>query len=205
MAVWLRCGGFAVLALSGCDAPGRRAKLTQENEALRRDNERLERTVQQRDGTIARLSQQIENLEGFGPDRPADLFAPVKIEIASLSGGADYDGRPGDDGVTVYLRPRDADGHVVKVPGRITIQLLDNAVLGSPRVLGVYRFDDIEKLRQIWLGRFATQHYTLRCPFPPDTKLPERRRVTVHAEFVDYLTGATLTAVKEVSISFPDT
>jgi len=194
-----------LVALSACDSPGLRAKLTKENEALRRDNERLERTVQQRDGTIARLSRQIEDLKGFGPDRPADLFAPVSIEIASLSGGADYDGRPGDDGVTVYLRPRDADGHVVKVPGRITIQLTDNTEAGSPRVLGVYRFDDLDALRQMWLGRFATQHYRLRCPFPPDTKLPERRRVTVHAEFVDYLTAATLTAVKEVSISFPDT
>ena len=118
--------------------------------------------------------------------------------------GADYDGKPGDDGVTVYLRPRDADGHVVKVPGRITVQLLDNTDLGSPRPLGLYVFADPSELRKLWHGRFATQHYTLKCPFPPGTKLPDARRVTVSAEFVDYLTGATLTAVEEVPVSLTD-
>ena len=111
---------------------------------------------------------------------------------------------PGDDGVTVYLRPRDADGDVVKAPGRISIQLLDNTNLRTPRVLALKVFDDPEELRKLWHGRFATNHYTLKCPFPPEVELPTSRRVTVSAEFTDYLTGATLTAVKEVSIAFPD-
>lgn len=193
--------GMLLLAVSACASGGERTRLIKENDVLRRDTERLQRTIVQRDGTIVQLHRQIENLEGFRPDRPADLFAPVKLEIASLTGGADYDGKPGDDGVTVYLRPRDADGHVVKVPGRITIQLLDNANLGSPRILGLYVFDDPAKLRKLWHGRFATQHYTLRCPFPPGATPPDTRRVTVSAEFADYLTGAALTAVKEVPIS----
>jgi hypothetical protein len=92
----------------------------------------------------------------------------------------------------------------VKVPGRITIQLLDNRSLAAPRVLGVYVFDDPEKLRELWHGHFATNHYTLKCPFPPDVKPPESRRVTVSAEFVDYLTGATLTAVREVKVAYAD-
>ena len=211
MARWLRrllgyglCSpGMLLVVSAGCMSPGARAKLIQESAALRREKERLERTVEQREGTIARLHRQIETLEGFGPDRPADLFAPVKLEIASLSGGADYDARPGDDGVTVYLRPKDADGDVVKAPGRITIQLLDNTNLGSPRLLGVYKFNDPQTLRRSWHGRFATQHYTLKCPFSPGTNPPKTGRVTVSAEFVDFLTGATLTAVKEVPVSPP--
>ena len=83
----------------------------------------------------------------------------------------------------------------MKVPGRITIQLLDNTNLASPRVLGVYTFDDPEELRRLWHSRFATNHYTLRCPLPPELKLPADRRITVSAEFLEYLTGVTLTAV----------
>ena len=181
--------------------PGQRAKLVKENEALRRTKQRLEHTVGERDGTIAALHRQIEHLEGFGPDRPADLFAPVKIEIASLTGGADYDDEPGDDGVTVYLRPRDEDGHVVKVPGRIKIQLLNNTDLSKPRLVGLYEFSDPHELRTLWHGRFGTQHYTLKCPFPPAAKLPETRRLTLAIEFVDYLTGSTLTATQGVTIS----
>ncbi len=196
--------GMLLLTLSACRSPGEWARLHERREVLQRENARLERVVAQRDGTVARLHQQIDNLKSFGPDQPADLFAPVKLEIASLSGGADYDGKSGDDGITVYLRPRDADGDVVKVPGRITVQLLDNTNLASPRVLGVYVFDDPKKLRRLWHGRFATNHYTLRCPFPPGLKLPDDRRITVSAEFVEYLTGATLTSVKEVTVSYPD-
>jgi len=183
-------------------SPGDRARLVQAKESLRRDKERLERTVAERNATIASLQEQVRRLEAFGPNRPADLFAPDKMEIASRSRGADYDDRPGDDGVTVYLRLRDTDGDIIKVPGAIAIQLLDNTSLDTPTLIGLYRFDDKASLRKSWYGKFGTGHYTLKCPFPPG-RLPPRR-VDVKAEFVDFLTGKTLTAVKEVNVSLPE-
>jgi len=191
-------------AFCGCSSPGERARFIKENDALRRANDRHVRSVAQRDGAIAMLEQQIANLKELDPQRPVDLFAPVKVEIADLSGGADYDDNPGDDGVTVYLRPRDADGDIVKVPGRIKIELADRSVLGAPRTLGVYLFDDPREMGKLWHGKFLTQHYTLKCPFPPRTSLPSSRRVVVEAEFLDYLTGRTLKATREVTISFAD-
>ena len=184
---------------SGCNNPGERARLVKDNENLRRRSEGLERTIAQRDATVARLHQQIRNLQAFPPDQPADLFTPVKIEIVSRSGGADYDDRPGDDGVTVYLQPIDADGDAVKVPGRITVQLLDNANLDAPRVIKVYRFSDPFNLRRLWFGKLGSDHYSLKCPFPRGTRIP--RQVLVNVEFVDYLTGRTLTAVREVTVA----
>ena len=196
--------GTCLIALPACTSPGQRARTIQENEALRNDKQRLERTVAQCDGQLAALQQQIENLKQASPDRPLDLFAPVKLEMARLSGGADYDDKPGDDGVTVYLRPRDAEGDAVKVPGRIRIQLSDQTDLAKPRVIGVYVIDDPEELKKSWHGRFGTQHYSIKCPFPPGTVIPASRRVTVHAEFVDYLTGRTLTVVEEVEVARVD-
>jgi len=195
---------FALPAVAAsCGDPGRRARMIQDHDALRRENQRLERLVADRDGAIARLNRRIENLQAFDPKRPADLFAPVALEIASLSGGADYDGRPGDDGATVYLRPRDADGDVVKAPGAMHIQLLDNSDLRNPRIIGVYDFTDPESIRKLWYEKFATQHYTLKCVFPEGVALPESRKIVIYAEFVDFLTGAVLTATKEVIISLP--
>jgi len=190
-----------LLAHGGCMSGAERGRILKDNDALRRDKARLERTVAERDATIASLEQQTITLKRFGPDRKADLFAPVKLEIASLSGGANYDGKPGDDGITVYLRPRDADGDVVKVPGRMKVQLVDNTDIGSPRVLGVYEFEDLNEVRKIWHGKFATQHFTLKCPFPAGVQLPKSRRVLISAEFLDLLSGATLTASKEVAFS----
>ena len=175
--------------------------MAQDAESLRRDKERLERLVAQRDGSIARLEQQMENLKGFSESAPADLFAPVGLEIARLSGGADYDGKPGDDGVTIYLRPLDADGDVVKAPGRITIQLSDQSNPSSPRVLGVYVFDKPEELRRLWMGRFGTNHYRLQCPFPAGAPMPASRKLLAFVEFVDYLTGRPLTTVRELSFN----
>ena len=196
--------GLAALSclVAGCTSPGARARRVKDNEALRLSVEQLDRTVAQRDSTIAMMKQQIAELKGYGPNRPADLFAPVRIEIVSRSGGQDYDGRPGDDGVTVYVRPRDADGDIVKSPGRISVQLLDNSKLDAPRVVGVYRFEDPERLRKSWYGKLGTQHYTLKCPFPPGFVSPPQLDVKV--EFVDYLTGARLTASAEMTVqSFP--
>ncbi len=191
------------MACSGCQSPNAWAELMQRNDELSRDKRRIQRTLAQRDGTIAALKGQINTLKTFDPDRPADLFVPKTIEIASRSGGANYDDLPGDDGITVYLRPRDADGDVVKVPGRIEIQLLDNSVLSTPRVIGVYTFDDPAVIRKAWHGKFATNHYSLRCSFPRQAKLPASGRLLVSAAFVEFLTGTTLTQTKEVTFSRP--
>lgn len=195
------CTAFLCLMVPACTSPGERARIVEKNEVLRRTNEQLQRTITKRDAKVASLTEQIDQLHEFGPDRPANLFSPVKVEIASLSGGVDYNGVPGDDGVTVYVRLRDADGDSMKVPGRLTVQLLDNTDLDAPRVVGVFRFDRPEQLRRAWHGRFGTRHYTLKCPFPRSVILPRSRRLSVYVAFVDFLTGATLTTSKEVTIS----
>ena len=192
------------IALSACVSPGERADWVLENDILKREKAQLERAMAQRDATINHLRRQIENLKTFQNDRPADLFAPVKLEIARLSGGDDYDGRPGDDGITVYLRLRDADGDLVKAPGQITIELLDPAERGHPRSVGVYRFDDPQQVRRLWHGRFGTRHYTLKCPFSSRIEHSSSRRIIIRAEFDDYLTGRVLTATKEVEVLFGD-
>jgi len=199
----LRACGLLLITAVSCTSPGERARYIERAETLQRENQRLERSVADRDDTIAALTRQVDELKGFGPDRPADLFAPVKLEILSRSGGADYKSPPGNDGVTVYLRLRDADGDVVKAPGRITIQILDNSDLGNPKLLGVYVLHQPDQLRKAWYGRFSTQHYTVQCPFPAEALPQSPRKVDVKAEFVDYLTGASLTAVKEVAIARP--
>ncbi len=196
--------GVSLLAITGCNGSRRHIGLIKEKEALERMTDRMLRELAAKDAQIDQLEGQVASLQSFDPKRPADLFAPVKLEIVSLSRGADYDGVPGDDGVTVYLRPRDTDGDAVKAAGSITIQLIDNTDLPAPTVVGVYEFDDPQALRALWHGRFGTDHYSLKCPFPDGYRPSASRRLTVSARFVDFLTGATLTAVKEVDVSFPN-
>lgn len=193
------CLLIASTLVSGCDSPSHRVQAVREASTLRADNERLERALQSRDADVARLEQQVRTLQTFGPDRPVSAFAPTAAELLPLSGGANYDDQPGDDGISVYLRLRDSDGDPVKAPGQVRVQLLDNTDLTNPTVVGVYLFTDIAELRRLWHGRFGGQHYALRCPFPPNAKLPSSGQLTVRAEFADYLAGATLTATAEVT------
>jgi len=194
---WLAC--FAAV---GCAPNPRIAELTRENQSLREERQKTEHEWQLCQAELAGIRSQVEQVSELGPDRPADLFAPVSIEIASLSGGANYDDRPGDDGITVHLRPKDADGQVVKAPGRVTIQLLDNSDMAAPKVIAVCTVEKPEELRQAWMGILGTSHYSIRCRFPDGVALPASQKLLVGASFVDFLTGKTLTTSKEVSF-FP--
>lgn len=202
LAKGLRTFWFATLTLSvaGCLDVAARNRLALENQTLREAKDELLRKTAEHEGTITALRAQVATLQGFSPDRPVTVFAPVKLEIASLSGGADYDEKPGDDGVTIHLRLLDADGDSTKAPGKITVQLLDTSRMGAPRVAGLCVFDDAEKLREAWYGRFGTRHYTLRCPFSAAADLAAVQRLDVKVEYLDYQTGATLTTVGQVDI-----
>ncbi len=192
-----------MLLCGGCSQRDH-AKLQLEHRQQADQIKRLKRDLAGRDVTIATMNHRIDVLTGFEPDRPAHLFAPVKIAFAPLTGGADYDQQPGDDGINVYLRLIDADGDAVKAPGRITIQLLDNSNLSEPRRIGLYQFGDAQSLSKAWYGKFGTGHYTLKCPFPPNVQLPESRKLQVSAQFVDYQTGKTLTTNGEVDFTRAD-
>lgn len=190
-----------VFWVAGCASHRPLAELTRDNQALREEAQRLQHELERCDNEIAAVKLQMTEVTQLGPERPADLFAPTAIEIASLSGGANYDDKPGDDGVTVHLRPKDADGQVVKVPGRIRVQLLDNSDMSSPKVVAVCEHQDPEELRKLWMGIFGTNHYTIRCPFPEGARLPESRKLLVSVAFTDFLTGKTLTTSQEVQFS----
>lgn len=189
------------MALAACNAPAQRARLARGNDDLRTKNAEWERAVAQRDERIAALSRQVDALQSFEADRPAAAFAPVRIEIASLSGGSNFDGQPGDDGVTIHLRLFDADGDPIKAPGRMRIQVSESPGESQPRVLARCEISKLEELRSAWHGRFGTSHYTFRCPFTKDAAPAVGPTVDVRVEFTDYQTGATLTTLKQLPIS----
>ncbi len=192
---------IAAAGLAGCGGNrGEVVRTLQERDALRVERDRLQREADGQRLTIQRLTAQNETLTRFGGARPVDLFAPVRIEILSRSGGADYDGKPGDDGVTVYVRPVDADGDPVKAPGELRVELTDASTMGRQSQIGLYEFREPSELRQIWYSRFGTQHYTARCPFPPGRRPAPGSRLLINVQFTDYLSGATLTAVAETTI-----
>jgi hypothetical protein len=170
---------------------------------LRRENMRLQDELKKKDSDLAaqfaqisELNKQLLQARAFKPEDLEKLFYPEKLVIDSLTGGENYDGKPGDDGITVYIRPVDKDGDVIKVAGDIRIELFD---LSKPTDNLIGRYDiPVDSVRKLWFGKLGTNHYTVKCPWLHGP--PENTEITVRATFRDYLTQRVLTAQSVVTV-----
>lgn len=194
----LRWCGLLTLVISGC---------ADNTVALQSRIAELERVVElnrnelaARQATIDKLNDEVTRALGLDPQRLKYVFYPVQLEIDSLSGGQDFDGKPGDDGVTVYLKPLDKVGDVVKFAGDIVIQLYDLANPPGANFLGEYRFPK-EKAGEFWHGKLMTNHYTLKCPWQKGP--PAHPEITVRAVFQDCLTGRVMSAQTTCKVTLP--
>lgn len=192
---------LAPVGLTSCDRGSGQVELHKQVEALTIENQRLMQSNESLQQTINRLREQVLNLQAFKDDSGALIFAPSKIVILGISRGSDFDGIPGDDGVTVHIRPLGADGQPVTVGGRITVQLLDNSDLSAPQIVGQMTLTDPEVIRSSWHGRFFLNEYVIKCPFSPDRSLVGLSHVLVTVEFADFLTGRGLRDSRVVPIS----
>lgn len=190
--------GLAVMA--GCDGATtseRFRQLDQQVRELTDQVDKLNTDLAAKNALIETQQKQITSLQQLGRDRLEKLYYVTRIKIERLTGGANYDGKPGHDGITVYLQPVDQDGHVIKAAGDIHIELFDLANPDGRRRIGEYVFDAAHA-RTMWHGRLMTQHYTLKCPWR--AALPAHDEITVRTEFTDYLTGRTFRDQKVVKI-----
>lgn len=197
---WLLAVPAGLLAASGGCADAQLKELRADNERLTRELERCRDDLAARNAILAQLEEQLRVARGFGPEEYPYIFAPETIEIDRLSGGMDTDGQPGDDGVTVYLTPRDRHGDPVKVAGDIRIELYDLAAQPGENRIGVYEFPH-ERAAELWYGRLMTSHYTLKCPW--QTGPPAHPEITIRATFADYLTKRVLTAQSTCRVKLP--
>ncbi len=191
----------SALLIWGCDGGGANERFRQLDQQVRQLNdqvEKLNKDVVARDAVIEAQKQQIGSLQRLGDKRLEKLYYVTAIQIDRLSGGANYDDKPGDDGVTVHLSPVDQDGHVIKAAGEIRIQLFDLSNPDGQHLLGEYRLD-VDHARKAWYGRLMTNHYTIKCPWR--TGPPAHEEITIRAEFLDYLTGKTFTDQKVIKLA----
>lgn len=148
----------------------------------------LQQRVANQQETIESQRQQVTRLQQLGSRRVARLAPMTGIELARLSGGYDANGDATDDGIVLYVQPVDADGDVVKAAGQMTVQLFDLSAPGGPATIRREQYGP-DELRRLWSGRFMTDHYTIRLPWPEGYQPP--RQVTALVEFTDNLTGKT--------------
>jgi hypothetical protein len=180
---------IAWLGLPGC-GPDAMTTLRRENWALAERVAVAERRVADLAAEIAELQRQLQTARAIQPADLKSIYYPERIEIDTLSGGESYDGKPGDDGITLYVRPIDREGDVIKVAGEFRVELFDLDLPDNQRI-GSYDFS-LEQSAKLWRGKLMTNHYTLRCPWQSGP--PKGAQITARVTFVDFLTRRALSA-----------
>jgi len=175
-------------------------QLTADLESSRAETQATRRAVSQAQSELARRQKRIDTLVSIGPDRLKKLYYVKSIKLGQYTGGADLDAQTGDDGVKVFLRPIDANGDTIKAAGSVTVQLYDLAQPGDKTLIGEYKWS-VDEVAKAFSGGFMTYHFTFTCPWKSGP--PKHAGITVRVEFIDYLTGKTLSTQKVCKVDLP--
>jgi len=179
----------------GCDQipPDVHSQLITEQKRVRRLEKDNEALGQQ----LLRQERQMETLLSLGEKRLEQLYFVDSIKLGRYSGGWDLDGDGKQDGVKVFLSPRDQYGTAIKAAGAATVQLYDLAAEPNESLIAEFNWT-VEELPGAWASGFMSYHYTFNCPWGDNP--PANDIVTVRVVFVDYLTGKTFSAQKACEI-----
>ncbi len=118
----------------------------------------------------------------------------------TFTGGYNADGRPGDEGITVVLQPRDDRGQSLHAAGAVAIVVLDEALLGEEARVARWDFTAAEIARLI-KKTGPSMGIALNLRWPGAT--PINRDLHL---FVRYVTadGRNLEAGQTIRIELPD-
>jgi hypothetical protein len=149
-----------------------------------------------------------------GPPMPKTLPAPTVPEVISpkpadkkvthlflnpMSGGADFDGQPGDDGLRVVVEPRNAGDEFIPEAGALSVVLLDPDRQGEAARVARWDFD-LSTSRQMLAASSPGRGIKLEVPWPAAPPATNRLKMFVRYEAPD---GRRLQTDREIFITQP--
>ncbi len=191
------CALLANLCCTGCATTSGQSDLRRELDLKNERIAALERENASLKAAAAESRRQVEIARGIDAGDRALLVAPEKITLDTRSGPADLDNQPGADGLMIHLKLFDHEGDAIKAVGDIRIDAFDLSDPANPRTVGTWSFP-AEQAIKLWLGKFMTYHYSLKCPWQNGP--PRSSEITVRATFIDLLTKRVLTTQQAYSL-----
>lgn len=192
-------GALTSVLSAGCKQnaqPDLRVEIARLNTTLAEKDRELEA----KSATITELQTRVAAAAGLDEKRLSYLFVPDRIELDTLTGGLDEDGKPGDEAVVVYVKPIDQFGDALKAAGELRVQLFDLANPPEQSLVGEMRMS-VDKAAEFWYGKFLTSHYTLKCPWK--NGFPAHAEITVRVTFVNLFPPRVLTAQTVATVKLP--
>lgn len=146
---------------------------------------------------LARLKAENQRLKALASEEPgkkdAQLrFAVEKISLGFLTGGANWDEKEGDDGLIVFLHPKDQGGDTIKQAGQVRFELFD---LTQDEVLIMSWGFTAEEAIENWQGFPTGFHFKLPWKDSP----PSTADLILKAAFID-LDGKYFVATKKIRL-----
>jgi len=201
--------------LAGCSAPPEKsAGAEQELQILRDRNQELERIRQTQQRRIEQLQLAVKNLEEekrkLEPAEgvvkadeivrqrglPAEAGLEFQIEGLSfvfLTAAMDWDGDSFDDGISVYIAPRDSEGDAIKRKGAFYFELYELGKTEGPPVIKWHLPEEV--VIKKWVLFPTCFHFRLKWP---KGKAPPKKAL-LGARFESVL-GKSVTTSIELNI-----
>lgn len=145
------------------------------------------------------LQQELRSLRGelgVGPDGRTPAAYPVQsVALGRQTGGRSNSDGPGDDALQVQLEPKDPEGHAIKVPGQLLVQVQEVTKEGVKRPLSAWEVP-AEQMRRSLRSGLLTTGYVVNLPWKvwPST---EKLRVTAQFQLAD---GRLFEADKDITV-----
>jgi hypothetical protein len=181
---WMSC--CLLLGLVGCVGRGEtdllHARLREQQQQLAQAQSRLQAT----ESELKQARRETESLRtqyaqagppGLLPEQSDLLVRVSSLRInPMLTAGLDRDDDVGDDHLAVHFAPVDADGELVRLPGEITISVLDPKLPASESEIARWTFSAADS-REHWIRGFLGTGYQFTLPWPEP---PQNADLVVH-------------------------
>ena len=135
-----------------------------------------------------------------------DAISPKPVDkkithlfLNPLTGGTDFDGQPGDDGLRIVVEPRNAGDEYVAEAGAVSVVLLDPERQGDSARIARWDFDQ-SATRQSLTATSPGRGMKLEVPWPGAAPAATRFKLFVRYEAPD---GRKLQAEREVFVTPP--
>ena len=151
------------------------------------------------EGSDETLDEMLDEKTHKNPEADTTQVDQVDVGVSRivlnsrLTGGYDFDGQPGDDGLLVVIEPQNASGQYLPLPGEVTIQVIDPARSGPASRVARWNYDVAEttsRMKKTLLGRGI--HLQLPWPDQP----PEASRLKLQVSY-RAIEGQVLEAERE--------
>jgi hypothetical protein len=120
-------------------------------------------------------------LADAGRSAPQEATEPLArvagIEFNTMmTGGRDQDDQPGPEVLTAVLMPVDKAGELVKLAGKVRLELLDLSRTGEDQRIGEWNYS-AEEARRLWHPGIIASGYQFDLPLP---ELPVQGKAVLH-------------------------